>query len=125
MANNGTGQNSSGYSEGFSAGLKFWLFFLLSFVLVGYPIPLSIFLGAIGGLAGGSVVAWWKSKDEPSAAKPAATEAPQEIPAKLSGFRLAKQKRDNKAKNRRSSGRQGVAGLLFGKTGNSSKSNRP
>jgi hypothetical protein len=91
---------SSGFSEGFSAGLKFWLFFMLSFVLVGYSIPLSILFGAIGGLAGGWVMAWYKSKDEPIKLDPDPTQLHQR-PAKISGFRLAKMKRDAKAKKRR------------------------
>ncbi len=31
---------------------------------MGYSAPLSILLGAIGGLASGLIVDWWQSKDE-------------------------------------------------------------
>lgn len=41
-------------------------FFLLSFVLLGKSIPLSLFLAALGGLAGGYLVAGWKSTELPS-----------------------------------------------------------
>ena len=58
------GQNSIKPSEGFAAGLKLWLLFLIGFKLLGYPISSSILLGAIGGLAGGWVAAWWRM-DEP------------------------------------------------------------
>lgn len=51
-------------SEGIDAGLKYWLFFLLGFVFVGYQPPMSIFLGAIAGMGGGWIIAWWKSKEE-------------------------------------------------------------
>jgi len=52
-------------SKELSAGLMIWLFFLLSLVLLEYSVPLSILLGAIGGLAGSRVFNWWKSSDEP------------------------------------------------------------
>ncbi|MBD2742249.1 hypothetical protein [Coleofasciculus sp. FACHB-1120] len=65
MTNKGTGFRSLGLSNGFSAGLKYWLFFLIGFVMLGYRVPLSIFLGAVGGFAGAWVVAWSKAKDEP------------------------------------------------------------
>ncbi|WP_017317511.1 hypothetical protein [Mastigocladopsis repens] len=51
-------------SEGVDAGLKYWLFFLLGFVFVGYQPPMSIFLGAIAGIGGGWIIAWWQSKEE-------------------------------------------------------------
>lgn len=44
---------------GMTTGLKLWLFFLLSLYLLGYSIPLSIFFGALGGLAGGLYYSWW------------------------------------------------------------------
>lgn len=46
-------------SRGLAAGLRAWLFFLLGFTILRWPIPLSILLGAIGGLAWGSLVHWW------------------------------------------------------------------
>lgn len=51
-------------NEGIDAGLKYWLFFLLGFVCVGYRPPMSIFLGAIAGIGGGLIIAWWKSQEE-------------------------------------------------------------
>jgi prepilin signal peptidase PulO-like enzyme (type II secretory pathway) len=51
-------------SEGIDAGLKYWLFFLLGFVFVGYQPPMSILLGAIAGIGGGWIIAWWGSKEE-------------------------------------------------------------
>lgn len=100
MSDRYTEKESSGFSAGFSTGLKLWLFFLLSFVLLGYSVPLSILLGAIAGLAGGWIIAWWKSTDEPNSSEPPPTEIPEEPPAKLSGLRLAKQKRDAQKKKR-------------------------
>lgn len=51
-------------SEGVDAGLKYWLFFLIGFVFVGYRPTMSIFLGAIAGIGGGWIIAWWQSKEE-------------------------------------------------------------
>ncbi|HIK44861.1 MAG TPA: hypothetical protein IGR64_08210 [Leptolyngbyaceae cyanobacterium M65_K2018_010] len=39
--------------------LKTWLTFLLVFLVLGYDIIPSIGFGAIAGLAGGLVSAWW------------------------------------------------------------------
>jgi hypothetical protein len=44
----------------FLAGIQFWLFFLLSFFVLGYPLLLAIILGAVGGLAGGTIAARWQ-----------------------------------------------------------------
>ncbi|NEO74625.1 hypothetical protein [Moorena sp. SIO3H5] len=54
-------------SEGIEAGLKYWLLFMLVFVLVGYPPSISIFVGGIGGIAGGVMINWWKSTGETKA----------------------------------------------------------
>lgn len=51
-------------SEGVDAALKYWLFFLLGFSLLRYPAHISILLGAIAGLGGGWIIAWWGSKEE-------------------------------------------------------------
>jgi hypothetical protein len=51
-------------SDGVDTGLKYWLFFMLGFVFLGYPAPMSIFLGALGALGGGWITAWWGSKEE-------------------------------------------------------------
>ncbi|MBD2258764.1 hypothetical protein [Pseudanabaena sp. FACHB-2040] len=39
--------------------LRLWLTFLLLLVLLGYSVLSSILFGAIAGLAGGIVNAWW------------------------------------------------------------------
>mgnify|MGYP001792841833 FL=1 len=44
------------------AALKIWLIFLLVFIFFQYPVPFSIIFGAIGGIAGGIVSAWWQMK---------------------------------------------------------------
>jgi hypothetical protein len=96
------------YSKDFSTGtaLRLWLFFLFSFYFLGYPIFLSIFLGAVGGLAGGVVFGWWKSTDGPlelptaKAEKPKKPKELEETPPKVGGLRLAKQRRDAKTHKR-------------------------
>ncbi|MDB9525651.1 hypothetical protein PN498_06600 [Oscillatoria sp. CS-180] len=45
----------------FPIALRLWLLFLLTFLVLGYTIPTSIILGAIGGFAGGTVSAWWQT----------------------------------------------------------------
>jgi hypothetical protein len=76
-------------------GLRAWLFFLFCFFFLGYSPPLSILLGAVGGLATALVVGWWKTKDDPSEAPPMPVEPdPEEIedtppPPKVSGLRSA------------------------------------
>ena len=42
------------------AALRIWLIFLLIFIFFRYPVPFSIIFGAIGGIAGGIVTAWWQ-----------------------------------------------------------------
>jgi len=39
--------------------LKLWLAFLFVFLLLDYGIVPSILLGALAGLAGGTIQAWW------------------------------------------------------------------
>lgn len=39
--------------------LRLWLGFLFVFLLLGYAVVPSVIFGAIGGLAGGTVNAWW------------------------------------------------------------------
>lgn len=41
--------------------LRLWLFFLFAFLLVGYEVVPSVVFGAIAGLAGGAVNAWWST----------------------------------------------------------------
>lgn len=94
-------QTATNLSQAFSTGygLRLWLFFLLSFYFLGYPVPLSILLGAVGGLAGGWVIGWWKSKDDPSDLQPEEMvdeEDLRENRARVRGLRLAKQQRDSK-----------------------------
>ncbi len=116
MTNKDPKKTSSGIADGVLAGLKLWLFFMFSFLFLGYSIPMSILLGAIGGLAGAWVVAFWKSKDEPRKPQSAITEKPAGIYSKLSGFRLAKLKRDAKIKKyRRHKIRQKLPSWLFRK----------
>jgi hypothetical protein len=97
---------SSGFSTG--TGLKLWLFFLFCFYFMGYPVALSILLGAAGGLAAGWVFGWWKSKDEPMELKSEKTEESEETSPrrKVSGLRLASQRRSNTKSRRRSEGLQ-------------------
>jgi hypothetical protein len=59
-------------NDGFEEGLRYWLVFLLGFFLLGYPVPLSIFLGGLAGLAGGLIAAYWKqlSLSKPPEAPP-------------------------------------------------------
>ncbi|MEM1308721.1 MAG: hypothetical protein AAGF98_04315 [Cyanobacteria bacterium P01_H01_bin.153] len=45
----------------FPFALKLWLVFLGAFLLLGYEIAPSIVLSAIGGFAGGTVMAWWQT----------------------------------------------------------------
>lgn len=63
--------------KGVPAGLKIWLVFLIGFILLGYPIIPSIVFGAVTGLAGGMLTAWWntpggepKPQPKPESAKP-------------------------------------------------------
>ncbi|MGD1904463.1 MAG: hypothetical protein ACFB0C_00545 [Leptolyngbyaceae cyanobacterium] len=41
--------------------LRLWLLFLFVFLLLGYTVVPSVFFGAIAGLAGGTVSAWWQT----------------------------------------------------------------
>ncbi|MEM9539463.1 MAG: hypothetical protein AAGA60_08120 [Cyanobacteria bacterium P01_E01_bin.42] len=66
--------------NGISTGLTLWLFFLVAFVVLGYSVPLSIIVGAIGGLSGGRIVTWWHSKDSPPPER--SPEEPEENPFK-------------------------------------------
>jgi hypothetical protein len=75
--------------------LKYWLFFLICFVMLGYRVPLSIFLGAVGGLAGAWVVAWSKAKDEPRQVRPEET---KEGSHGLNRYSSANRKRYGKSK---------------------------
>ncbi|HEY9652507.1 MAG TPA: hypothetical protein V6C95_17750 [Coleofasciculaceae cyanobacterium] len=92
---------SGGFSTG--TGLRLWLFFLFCFFFLGYPVPLSILLGAAGGIAGGWVFGWWQTKDQLIEVTPEeieATEASPDAPPRVSGLRLAKQRREARAKQR-------------------------
>lgn len=60
----GPKQPDIGVSEGIDSGLKYWLFFLLGFVFAGYNPPMGILLGAIAGIGGGWIIAWWETKED-------------------------------------------------------------
>jgi hypothetical protein len=87
-----------GFSTG--TGLQLWLVFLFCFYFLGYPVPLSILLGAAGGIAAGWVIGWWKTNDAPRDLEPEEIEDSEELPTKVSGLRLAKQKRDARTRKR-------------------------
>ncbi|MEQ9368986.1 MAG: hypothetical protein RIG63_08130 [Coleofasciculus chthonoplastes F3-SA18-01] len=101
-----------GFSEGFPVALRVWLVFLLCLVLLGYSVPFSIVVGAVGGIASGWVVAWWNSKDQPSPAPSEPQDEPEEAPVKLSGLALAKQRRDARARKRVQKSSIPLTGLL-------------
>jgi len=44
------------------AAIRTWLVFLLVFILLDYSTGVSMLFGAIGGIAGGVVTAWWQIK---------------------------------------------------------------
>lgn len=52
-------KSSSSDDKAFLAGIQCWLFFLLMSVGLAYPLPLAIILGAVGGVAGASIVGAW------------------------------------------------------------------
>ncbi len=81
--------------------------FLFCFFFLGYPVPLCIMLSAAGGLAAGVVVGWWKSKDEPRDSAPEIVDELEDLEevSRVSGLRLAKQRRARGAR-RRSQGLQ-------------------
>lgn len=84
-------------------GLRLWLVFLFCFFFLGYPVPLCILLGAAGGFGGAVVIGWWKSKDEAISSQPEEPEDVEEIedsPARVSGLRAARQRRDARTRRR-------------------------
>jgi hypothetical protein len=52
-------------SRGVAAGLQTALAALLIFYWLGYEVHVSIFWGALCGVAMGRIVYWWELKDEP------------------------------------------------------------
>lgn len=99
-----TKKSKAGFFTGFSTGtgLRLWLFFLFSFFFMGYPVPLCILLGFVGGVAGGWVVGWWKSSEGPIPVAPQEEkdlDLLEEQP-RVSGLRLAKQRRDSRSRRR-------------------------
>lgn len=127
--NNNIQQVLSKISVGFSTNnaLKLWLFFLFSFYFLKYPIPLSILLGAVGGVAGGWVIGWWNTKDDPiERPQPEQTnpeEEVEEVPVTMSNLRRAKQEREALAK-RRAKSLPAPLNWLFKKRDKSFKSRR-
>jgi len=83
-------------SKEMSAGLTIWLLFLISLVLLEYSIPLSILLGAIGGLAGSTVFNWWRSSDEPLQPEPKEEFDPEERFPQWSGTGSLRNARNKK-----------------------------
>lgn len=53
-------------SQGVAAGLQTALLALLTFWLLGYEVHVSIFWGALAGVAMGRIVYWWELSDEPA-----------------------------------------------------------
>jgi hypothetical protein len=51
-------------SAGVNTGTKLFILFMIVFLLLNYTIFLSICLGAIAGLAGGFIAAWWDAKED-------------------------------------------------------------
>lgn len=98
-------QSLSGISNGFSTGiaLQLWLFFLFCFYFLGYPVPLCILLGLAGGLGGGLIIGWWKTKDQPIEVRPVELEE-EETSERISGLRSAKRRRDAAKSRKRSPG---------------------
>jgi hypothetical protein len=72
----------SAVESGVRIGLRLWLFFLIFFALIGYSTVLSIFFGAIGGLAGGMLTTWKATKSDLIAVKPPEEEIPEPEPEK-------------------------------------------
>ena len=96
-------KSQASFFKEFSTGtaLRLWLFFLFSFFFLGYPVPLCIFLGMVGGLGGGWVFGWWKSvegpREEPEEERE--LEIVEEKP-RVRGLRLAKEQRDTRLRRR-------------------------
>jgi len=101
-----------GFSDGFPVALRVWLAFLLCLVLLGYSVPFSIVVGAVGGIAGGWVVAWWNSKDKPQKVSSESQDEQEEAPIKVSGLTLAKQRREARARKRSQKSSIPLTGLL-------------
>lgn len=96
-------------SEGIDAGLKYWLFFLLSFVFAGYNPPMGILLGAIAGVGGGWIIAWWETKEESRTQLP--IEASEESEVEVLSERATKRQKRRPA--RRFRRRQGGINFRF------------
>lgn len=99
----GNDKSKPGLFTGFSTGtgLRLWLFFLFCFFFLGYPVPLSILLGFAGGVAGGWAMGWWKSSEGPRVVESEEEEdLDVEEQPRVSGLRLAKQRRDNRSRKR-------------------------
>jgi hypothetical protein len=101
--NKGNNKSKPNLFTGFSTGtgLRLWLFFLFCFFFLGYPVPLSILLGFAGGIAGGWAMGWWKSSEGPRVVESQEEEdLDLEEQPRVSGLRLAKQRRDNRSRKR-------------------------
>ena len=102
----------AGLSKGLYIGLQTWLLLLVAFLSLGYRIALSIFFGAIGGLAAGFINAWWRTNDQDF---PPGDEADNQL-YKLSKARsklLESQKTSSLAKQSRWTRQAGSSRRLF------------
>ncbi|MBE9041929.1 hypothetical protein IQ235_14190 [Oscillatoriales cyanobacterium LEGE 11467] len=62
--NSASNASKSSESKQFMTGLQFAAFFFLGFALLGYPIPLSVVMGVVGGTASGWIATWWHTDDQ-------------------------------------------------------------
>ncbi len=61
---------------GFGVGLQIWIIFLIIFFLLQYPALLSIILGALAGLAGGTIISFMKAENQSTPTKDTAPKEP-------------------------------------------------
>ncbi|HEY9644935.1 MAG TPA: hypothetical protein V6C88_01125 [Chroococcidiopsis sp.] len=61
---------------GFGVGLQIWIIFLIIFFLLKYPALLSIMLGALAGLAGGTIIGYMKAENQSTPTKDATPKEP-------------------------------------------------
>jgi hypothetical protein len=87
---------------GFNICLQLWLIFLLLFFFLQYSAVLSIFLGALAGLAGGMIATFAKSKQQSPVAKGSQAQEDESSPKRRrSGWWKSKQEKEEKKGSRR------------------------